>query len=79
MPAMREWEDYLRAMVAGFLKTALSAFNLTGENIATLSFMLDFPTYNAMRTRGIAPDKAAEIVTEMILGWIKGKEAKQKN
>lgn len=78
LPAMREWEDYLRVMVAGFLKAALSGFNLTDDIITTLSFMLDFPTYNAMRMRGIAPDKAAETVTELIIGWIKEGEAKQK-
>ena len=70
LPAMREWEDYLRSMVTDFIREALKDTNYDDALIQRISFLLDLPTYNAMRIRGIAPATAAEIVTELASLWL---------
>ena len=78
LPATREWEEYLRAMVTGFLREALVDCDPGGEVIERISFLFDFPTFNAMRIRGIGPDTAAETVTGMVMSWIgSGEQAKE--
>ena len=79
LPAMREWEEYLRSMVTGFIREALADCNLGEKVIERISFLFDFPTYNAMRIRGIAPESSAETVSEMAMCWIEKKEGKPKN
>ena len=79
LPAMREWEEYLHSMVTGFIREALADCHLGEEVIKRISFLFDFPTYNAMRIRGIAPESSAETVSEMAMCWIEKKEGKPKN
>lgn len=79
LPAMREWEEYLRSMVTGFIREALADYNLGEEVIERVSFLFDFPTFNAMRIRGIKPEMAASTVSEMAMCWIEKKEGKSKN
>ncbi|WP_210189842.1 TetR/AcrR family transcriptional regulator [Mesorhizobium prunaredense] len=72
LPAMREWEEYLRNMVAGFVREALA--ERPGDDVVqAISFLFDFPTFKAMRIRGMTVDLAAEMATAMALCWLKGK------
>jgi AcrR family transcriptional regulator len=73
LPAMREWEEYLRNMVAGFVREALAPVDPGDDVVQAISFLFDFPTFNAMRIRGTTVDLAAETATGMALCWIKGK------
>ena len=72
LPAMREWGEYLRNMVAGFVREALA--ERPGDDVVqAISFLFDFPTFKAMRIRGMTVDLAAEMATAMALCWLKGK------
>lgn len=70
LPAMREWEDYLRTMVAGFIREALIDCNPGQEAVERISFLFDFPTFNSMRMRDIPHETAAEIVAELAVVWL---------
>ena len=70
LPAMREWEDYLRAMVTGFIREALIDYKPDEEAIKRISFLFDFPTFNAMRMRNIPLETAADIVAELAVLWL---------
>ncbi|CCV05331.1 hypothetical protein MESS2_1540016 [Mesorhizobium metallidurans STM 2683] len=75
LPAMREWEDYLRNMVAGFVREALVEDDPGDDAAQAISFLFDFPTFNAMRIRGMTMDLAAETATGMALCWLKERPA----
>lgn len=70
LESVREWEDHLRGMVAGFVGTALAADVPKDRPIGHLAFLFDFPTFRAMRERGIDPAEAARIVAEMTIAWL---------
>lgn len=74
LPAMREWEEHLRSMVTGFIREALAGPDIGEELIARISFLFDFPAFNAMRMRGIAPEAAAETVTELAASWLAARQ-----
>lgn len=70
LPAVREWEEFLRAMVAGFIGEALVGFHQDAKTIIKLSFLFDFPTFRAMRARGISANEASRIAAEMAIAWL---------
>lgn len=70
LPAMREWEDYLRAMVTGFIREAVIDCNAGQEAIEGISFLFDFPTFKSMQMRDIPHETAAEIVAELAVVWL---------
>ena len=70
LPAVREWEDYLRSMVAGFVSEAVADRGLDSQAIAKLAFVFDFPAFRAMRSRGLSPTDAAQTATEMAIAWL---------
>lgn len=70
LPAVREWEEFLRAMIVEFLCKALAAWSLDDRLISRLSFLFDFPTYNAMRIRGMDTETAIATATEMAIAWL---------
>ncbi|MER9024446.1 TetR/AcrR family transcriptional regulator [Mesorhizobium sp. M0815] len=73
LPAMREWEEYLRHMVAGFVREALAHDGPGDDVVQAISFLFDFPTFNAMRIRGMTVDLAVETATTMALCRLKGR------
>ena len=70
LPAVREWEEFLRGMVEGFVREALAGCSANDQLISRLSFLFDFPTYNAMRIRGMDSEAAIATVTEMAIAWL---------
>lgn len=70
LPAMREWEDHLRGLVTSFVTAALADFRLEAGTITHISFLFDFPTFSALRLRGIETEAAAEIASGMAMSWI---------
>jgi AcrR family transcriptional regulator len=70
MPAVREWEEYLRGMVEGFVVEALDTAPVEAGMKQRVCFLLDVPTFVAMRTRGLDPAAAAETVTALIARWL---------
>ena len=71
LPAMREWEDYLRALVAGFVREAIAGHGGDGDDAGKLLFLFDFPTFRSLRIRGTTPDDAARIVAGLADAWLK--------
>lgn len=70
LPAVREWEGFLRGMVEGFVREALAGRCADDELISRLSFLFDFPAYNAMRIRGMDVEIAVATATEMAISWL---------
>lgn len=70
LPAVREWEEYLRQMVREFVLEALRDVAEPTEAKEHLSFLFDVPTFNAMRVRGLSPEQAAETVTGLAARWL---------
>lgn len=70
LPAVQEWEEFLRAMVAGFIGEALGEFHPDADTITKLSFLFDFPTFRAMSARGISATEASRIAAEMAIAWL---------
>ncbi len=64
LPGMREWEESQRATVAVFVREAL-ARHADARKARLVSAFFDLPAYNALRARGVSPDKAAETVAEV--------------
>jgi AcrR family transcriptional regulator len=70
LPAVREWEEFLRRMVEGFVREALAGHSADDQLISRLSFLFDFSTYNAMRIRGMDAETATATVTELAMAWL---------
>jgi AcrR family transcriptional regulator len=70
LPAVCEWEEFLRGMVEGFVREALAGRSADDQLISRLSFLFDFPTYNAMRIRGMDIETAIATATEMAIAWL---------
>lgn len=79
LPAVQEWEAFLRATVAGFVGEALSRLEPNLSTITRLAVLFDLPTYRAMQARGISADDAAETVAEMAIAWLKLQPAVRRN
>ncbi|MBM3519492.1 MAG: TetR/AcrR family transcriptional regulator [Alphaproteobacteria bacterium] len=70
LPMVKEWEDYLRAMVAHFVRVALSELAPGERQTRAIGALFDFPSFRAMRARGITPADAAVQAVEMAVLWI---------
>lgn len=70
LPAVREWEDYLRAMVGDFVSEALQDASVDAEAQDRICFLFDVPTFSAMRIRGLGPETAAATSTSLAALWL---------
>lgn len=66
LPAMQEWEAYLRHLVSSFVREALRAARVSTREVEVLSALFDHSTYLAFRARGIEPHKAARTVAALV-------------
>ncbi|MEX0808498.1 MAG: TetR/AcrR family transcriptional regulator [Dongiaceae bacterium] len=69
LPAVREWESYLQSTVATLVKFALKPDRSDMAAIRFVGALLDPATYDAMRMRGIKPNRAAQAVAAMAATW----------
>lgn len=67
LPAVKEWEDYLRDMVLGFARIALAGIGASEQAIAQVVFLFDLPTYRSMRIRGQSLNDAAQLAVVLAL------------
>lgn len=70
LPAVREWEDYLRSMARGFVLEALKDVPVVEPLKDRIVFLFDVPSFSAMRVRGIPVDEAVEIVAGLVVRWL---------
>ena len=53
LPAVREWEAYMRAIIAGLVGEALASAEPDESTVQTVSALLDFYTFKSFMDRGI--------------------------
>jgi AcrR family transcriptional regulator len=70
LPAVAEWEAYMRATIAGLVREALVSAEPDERMIQAVSALLDFSTFKSFLDRDIQKDRAAKTMNEVLLCWI---------
>jgi AcrR family transcriptional regulator len=65
LPGMREWEAHQRDTVTALVRAALAETRPDARTVRLVSAFFDLATFKALRTRGVAPRKAAQTVAEI--------------
>jgi AcrR family transcriptional regulator len=72
LPAVVQWEAYMRATIAGLVREAL-VFAVPDEHmVQSVSALLDFSTFKSFVDREIQKEQAAKTISEVLLCWING-------
>ena len=69
LPAVQEWEGYLRDTVRAFVAAALAPLDPEEPAIASIAFLFDLRTFTAMRLRGMDVSSAVEVAVRMAIGY----------
>ena len=72
LPMVQEWEAYMRATIAGLVHEALLPVGPDEDTVQAVSALLDFSTFKSFVDRGIKKERAAKVMNEVLLCWIKG-------
>jgi len=70
LPAVAEWEAYMRATIAGLVREALVPAGSDERMVQAVSALLDFSTFKSFLDREIQKDQAAKTMNEVLLCWI---------
>ena len=70
LPAVKEWEEYMRATIAGLAREALLPAGPDEGTVQTASALLDFSTFKSFVDRDVPKERAAQAINEVILCWI---------
>ena len=70
LPAVVEWEAYMRATIAGLVREALVPAGPDEHTVRTVSALLDFSTFKSFLDRDVPKERAAKAINEVILCWI---------
>jgi hypothetical protein len=70
LPAVAEWEAYMRATVAGLVREALITVRPDEITVQAVSAFLDFSTFKSFMDRDIPKEQAAKSMCEVLLCWI---------
>jgi len=70
LPAVVEWEAYMRATIAGLVREALVPAEPDEHTVQTVSALLDFSTFKSFVDRDVPKERAAKAIYEVILCWI---------
>jgi AcrR family transcriptional regulator len=70
LPAVQEWEEYMRATIAGLAREALLSAEPDEGTVQAASALLDFSTFKSFLDRGIQKERAAKTINEVILCWL---------
>jgi AcrR family transcriptional regulator len=70
LPAVREWEAYMRATIAGLVREALIPAGPDERTVQAVSALLDFYTFKSFLDREIPKEQAAKTINELLLCWI---------
>jgi AcrR family transcriptional regulator len=70
LPAVQEWEAYMRATIAGLVREALLRTGPDEGTVGAASALLDFSTFKSFLDRGIQKERAAKTINEVLLCWI---------
>jgi AcrR family transcriptional regulator len=72
LPAVVEWEAYMRDTVAGLVREALVSAGPDERTVQAVSALLDFSTFKSFLDRDIQKEQAAKTMSEILLCWING-------
>jgi len=70
LPAIQEWESYLRLTVTTFVGEALKESDVGPDQIELASAFFDHSTFKALQSRGNSTDAAARAVSAMVACWL---------
>ena len=70
LPAVVEWEAYMRATVAGLVREALVSAGPDEYAVQSVSALLDFSTFKSFVDRDVPKERAAKVINECIICWI---------
>jgi AcrR family transcriptional regulator len=70
LPAVVEWEAYMRATIAGLVREALVSAEPDEHTVQSVSALLDFSTFKSFLDRDIQKEQAAKTMSEVLLCWI---------
>jgi AcrR family transcriptional regulator len=70
LPAVVEWEAYMRSTIAGLVREALLPAGSDEDTVQTASALLDFSTYKSFLVRDIPKERAAKTINEILLCWL---------
>ena len=70
LPAVVEWEEYMRATIAGLVREALVCAEPDDHTVQSVSALLDFSTFKSFLDRDIQKEQAAKTMSEVLLCWI---------
>ena len=70
LPAVVEWEAYMRATIAGLVRDALVFAEPDEHTVQSVSALLDFSTFKSFLDRDIQKEQAAKTMSEVLLCWI---------
>jgi len=70
LPAVAEWEAYMRATIAGLVREALDPAGPDERAVQAVSALLDFSTFKSFLDRDIQKDQAAKTMNEVLLCWL---------
>jgi AcrR family transcriptional regulator len=70
LPAVAEWEAYMRATIAGLVREALVSAEPDERMVQAVSALLDFSTFKSFLEREIPKDQAAKTINEVLLCWL---------
>ena len=72
LPAVVEWEAYMRSTIAGLVHEALVSAEPDEHTVQSVSALLDFSTFKSFVDRDIPKEQAAKTMSEVLLCWING-------
>ena len=72
LPAVQEWEAYMRATIEGLAREALRPVGPDERTVRAASALLDFSTFKSFLERDVQKEQAADIMREVLLCWIEG-------
>ena len=70
LPAVQEWEAYMRATIAGLVREALVSQDPDESTVQAVSALLDFHTFKSFLDREIRKEQAETTMNEVLLCWI---------
>jgi AcrR family transcriptional regulator len=70
LPAVREWEAYMRITIEGLVREALPHAGTDESTVQTASALLDFSTFKSFMDREVPKERAAKTINEVLLCWI---------
>jgi AcrR family transcriptional regulator len=70
LPAVVEWEAYMRATIAGLVREALVSAEPDESTVRAVSALLDFSTFKSFLDRDIRKEQVTRTIQEVLLCWI---------